>query len=161
MRFHNRHYRHYCGIDLHVKTMYVCILDAAGQVLIHRNLPSTPQAFLVGPRPPDRPGGVLHAVARHGVLAGEAYGRVAGSRVDQPHASVEPSGPSSCRSRRTRALTSASRLSIVSHGSRCLSTDEIEHARLGPVEVPCDEPAKDPRSRRETVKVGMIGEERP
>ena len=28
MRFYNRQHRHYCGIDLHVKTMYVCILDA-------------------------------------------------------------------------------------------------------------------------------------
>jgi transposase len=26
--------------------MYVCILDAAGQVLVHRNVPSTPAAFL-------------------------------------------------------------------------------------------------------------------
>ena len=46
MRFYNRQHRHYCGIDLHVKTMYVCILDAAGQVLLHRNVPSTPEAFL-------------------------------------------------------------------------------------------------------------------
>ena len=46
MRFYNRQHRHYCGIDLHVKTMYVCILDAAGQVLVHRNVPSTPEAFL-------------------------------------------------------------------------------------------------------------------
>jgi transposase len=46
MRFYNRQHRHYCGIDLHVKTMYVCILDTAGQVLVHRNVPSTPKAFL-------------------------------------------------------------------------------------------------------------------
>ncbi len=46
MRFYNRQHRHYCGIDLHVKTMYVCILDSAGQVLVHRNLKSTPEAFL-------------------------------------------------------------------------------------------------------------------
>ena len=46
MRFYNRQHHHYCGIDLHVKTMYVCILDAAGQVLVHRNLKSTPEAFL-------------------------------------------------------------------------------------------------------------------
>jgi hypothetical protein len=45
MRFYNRQHRHYCGIDLHVKTMYVCILDAAGQVLVHRNVKSTPAAF--------------------------------------------------------------------------------------------------------------------
>ena len=46
MRFYNRQHRHYCGIDLHVKTMYVCILDANGQVLGHRNVKSTPAAFL-------------------------------------------------------------------------------------------------------------------
>ena len=27
-------------------TMYVCVLDGAGQVLVHRNMPSTPAAFL-------------------------------------------------------------------------------------------------------------------
>ena len=46
MRFYNRQHQYYCGIDLHVKTMYVCILDSAGQVLVHRNVPSTPTAFL-------------------------------------------------------------------------------------------------------------------
>ncbi len=46
MRFYNHQHQYYCGIDLHVKTMYVCILDATGQVLVHRNVPSTPEAFL-------------------------------------------------------------------------------------------------------------------
>jgi transposase len=46
MRFYNHQHRHYCGIDLHVKTMHVCILDATGQVLVHRNVKATPQAFL-------------------------------------------------------------------------------------------------------------------
>ena len=46
MRFYNRQHRHYCGIDLHVKTMYVCILDATGQTLVHRNVKSTPEALL-------------------------------------------------------------------------------------------------------------------
>src|SRR3990170_1304660 len=46
MRFYNRQHQYYCGIDLHVKTLYVCILDAAGQVLVHRNVSSTPAAFL-------------------------------------------------------------------------------------------------------------------
>ncbi len=46
MRFYNRQHPYYCGIDLHVKTMYVCILDATGQVLVHRNMPSTPEALL-------------------------------------------------------------------------------------------------------------------
>ena len=42
-----RQHRHYCGIDLHVKTMYVCILDGAGQVLVHRNVPSRIQTYIV------------------------------------------------------------------------------------------------------------------
>ena len=46
MRFYNRQHRYYCGIDLHVKMMYLCILDAAGQVLVHRNVKATPEAFL-------------------------------------------------------------------------------------------------------------------
>ena len=46
MRFYNRQHRHYCGIDLHVKTMYVCMLDGTGRVLVHRNVPSTPEALL-------------------------------------------------------------------------------------------------------------------
>lgn len=44
MRCYNPQHQYYCGSDLHVKTMYVCILDAAGQVLVHRNVPSTPAA---------------------------------------------------------------------------------------------------------------------
>jgi transposase len=46
MRFYNHQHRHYCGIDLHVKTMYVCILDAAGRTLVHRNLKSNASGFL-------------------------------------------------------------------------------------------------------------------
>jgi transposase len=50
MRFYNRQHQYYCGIDLHVKTMYVCILDGTGQVLVHRNVPSTPTFLeVVGP----------------------------------------------------------------------------------------------------------------
>jgi transposase len=45
MRFYTRQHRHYCGIDLHVKTMYVCVLDSVGQVLLHRNFAATPEAF--------------------------------------------------------------------------------------------------------------------
>ena len=27
MRFYNQHHRFYCGVDLHARTMYLCILD--------------------------------------------------------------------------------------------------------------------------------------
>jgi len=46
MRFYTESHQHYCGIDLHARTMYVCILDAEGQVLLHRNLPCDPERFL-------------------------------------------------------------------------------------------------------------------
>jgi len=51
MRFYTSQHRHYCGIDLHTKTMYVCILDRDGQVLVHKNLPSNPEAFLAAVAP--------------------------------------------------------------------------------------------------------------
>lgn len=46
MRFYTGQHRFYCGIDLHAATMYVCILDTEGQVLVHRNVRSSPQTFL-------------------------------------------------------------------------------------------------------------------
>jgi hypothetical protein len=46
MRFYTTQHRHYCGIDLHTRTMYLCILNQAGEVLLHRNLRASPEAFL-------------------------------------------------------------------------------------------------------------------
>jgi transposase len=46
MRFYTHQHKHYCGIDLHARSMYVCILDQAGTILVHKNLPATPEAFL-------------------------------------------------------------------------------------------------------------------
>src|SRR3990172_4824963 len=46
MRFYTKAHRYYCGIDLHAKTMYACILNQEGETVFHRNLPSTPDAFL-------------------------------------------------------------------------------------------------------------------
>jgi hypothetical protein len=34
MRFYTQQHKHYCGIDLHARMMYLCVLDAAGAVLI-------------------------------------------------------------------------------------------------------------------------------
>jgi len=38
MRFYTQQHQHYCGIDLHARSMYVCILNQAGEVLLHKNL---------------------------------------------------------------------------------------------------------------------------
>ena len=46
MRFYTGQHRFYCGIDLHARTMYVCILDSAGEIVLERNLATTPEAFL-------------------------------------------------------------------------------------------------------------------
>ena len=46
MRFYNQPHRFYGGVDLHARTMYLCILDQAGQVVYDRNLPANPDAFL-------------------------------------------------------------------------------------------------------------------
>src|SRR5262245_1658309 len=46
MRFYTQQHKHYCGIDLHARTMYVCLLDQAGTKLVHKNVAATPEAFL-------------------------------------------------------------------------------------------------------------------
>jgi len=46
MRFYTRQHRHYCGVDLHARSMYVCILDAEGAVLVSKNIPASPEPFL-------------------------------------------------------------------------------------------------------------------
>ncbi len=46
MRFYTNQHKHYCGIDLHARRMYVCILNQAGEILVHKNMPASPEAFL-------------------------------------------------------------------------------------------------------------------
>jgi transposase len=46
MRFYTQQHRFYCGIDLHARTMHLCVLDHQGAVVFDRNLPCRPDAFL-------------------------------------------------------------------------------------------------------------------
>jgi hypothetical protein len=46
MRFYNFQHRYYCGVDLHTKRMYLCILDQEGNKLLHRNVRAKPREFL-------------------------------------------------------------------------------------------------------------------
>ena len=46
MRFYTKQHLYYCGIDLHARHMYMCVLDAEGQVRVHRNGPANPEHFL-------------------------------------------------------------------------------------------------------------------
>jgi hypothetical protein len=45
MRFYGEQRRFYCGIDLHASKMYVCVLDEQGNVVLHRNLRTEPEAL--------------------------------------------------------------------------------------------------------------------
>ena len=47
MRFYTKTHQHYCGIDLHAEKMFVCILDADGKVVLHRNIATAPEDFLM------------------------------------------------------------------------------------------------------------------
>jgi transposase len=46
MRFYTKEHLFYCGIDLHARSMYVCVLDQKGQTLVHQNMRAEPQSFL-------------------------------------------------------------------------------------------------------------------
>src|SRR5882762_1760023 len=46
MQFYTKQHPFYCGIDLHARTMSLCILDQAGETLLHRNMTATPEALL-------------------------------------------------------------------------------------------------------------------
>jgi transposase len=46
MRFYTTPHQLYCGIDLHARTMYVCILNQDGEIMLHRNMKASPETFL-------------------------------------------------------------------------------------------------------------------
>jgi transposase len=57
-RFYTTQHPFSCGIDLHARTMYVCILDQNGEILVHRNMQTSSEAFL-NVLAPYRPGIVV------------------------------------------------------------------------------------------------------
>jgi transposase len=46
MRFYTKQHQFYCGIDLHARTMYLCILNQDGEIVLHRNMKAAPEPFL-------------------------------------------------------------------------------------------------------------------
>ena len=46
MRFYTQQHPFYCGIDLHARSMYVCIVNRDGEILLHRNMKAAPDSFL-------------------------------------------------------------------------------------------------------------------
>lgn len=51
MRFYTEQHGHYGGVDLHTKVMYLCIMNQAGEIVLHRNMKTDPKAFLVAIAP--------------------------------------------------------------------------------------------------------------
>jgi hypothetical protein len=46
MNFYHSIHRHYCGIDLHARSLYVCIIDQEGEVLLHKEIKAQPEPLL-------------------------------------------------------------------------------------------------------------------
>jgi transposase len=46
MRFYTPQHRFYCGIDLHARSMHLCVLDHAGTPVFDRNIAARPETFL-------------------------------------------------------------------------------------------------------------------
>lgn len=46
MRFYTQSRQYYCGIDLHTRWMYICILSQTGEIVYHKNLPASEESFL-------------------------------------------------------------------------------------------------------------------
>jgi transposase len=46
MRFYTQPHRFYAGIDLHARTLHLCVLDQQGTVVCDKNLPAKPEALL-------------------------------------------------------------------------------------------------------------------
>ena len=51
MRFYTQQHQFYCGIDLHARTMYLCLLNRDGEILVHRNMKTRPDTFLTAIAP--------------------------------------------------------------------------------------------------------------
>lgn len=48
MRFYTKQHLYYCGVDLHARSMYICIIDNQGNPVLHKNIQadSHSQGFL-------------------------------------------------------------------------------------------------------------------
>lgn len=46
MKFYTQQHKFYCGIDLHAHSMYLCILNQEGEIVLHRNMKTDSVLFL-------------------------------------------------------------------------------------------------------------------
>jgi transposase len=45
-RYYTQQHPYYCGVDLHARSLFVCVLDPCGDTKLSKNLPASPAAFL-------------------------------------------------------------------------------------------------------------------
>ena len=46
MRYYTGQHMYYCGVDLHARTMYLCIVNQADDILYHKEIPTKAEVFL-------------------------------------------------------------------------------------------------------------------
>ncbi len=46
MKFYTKQHKYYCGIDLHAKSMYLCIINQEVAIVLHKNIKTNPETFL-------------------------------------------------------------------------------------------------------------------
>jgi len=46
MNFYNHMHPYYCGIDLHARSLYVCIIDQEGKTCLHKGINTNPNTLL-------------------------------------------------------------------------------------------------------------------
>jgi len=51
MKFFTGHHKFYCGVDLHARTMFLCVLDERGYPLLERSIKTDPELFLAAIAP--------------------------------------------------------------------------------------------------------------
>ncbi len=46
MKFYSKQHQYYCGIDLHARKMYICVINNKGKVEVHKNTKTDPEELL-------------------------------------------------------------------------------------------------------------------
>jgi len=46
MKFYTKSHHYTCGIDLHARSLYVCLLDDTGKSVVHKPIQASPDALL-------------------------------------------------------------------------------------------------------------------
>jgi len=45
MKFYTKEHKCLCGIDLHTKSMYICIISQHKKIIVHKNIKTCPEAL--------------------------------------------------------------------------------------------------------------------